>query len=71
MLFQLELYESQFNYIAIRNTDCPVTSVQTSIVGAVPAVVVAVVVVVVVAVEVVVVVVVEVVEVVAYGENIT
>ena len=45
MLFQLELYESQFNYIAIRNTDCPVTAIQTSIVGAVPVVVVVVVVV--------------------------
>ena len=59
MLFQLELYESQFNYIAIRNTDCPVTAIQTSgIVGAVPVVVVEVVVVVVFVV-------------VAYGENIT
>ena len=56
MLFQLELYESQFNDIAIRNTDYPVTAIQTSIQGAVPGVV-----------EVVVVVVEEVVK----GENIT
>ena len=26
MLFQLELYESQFNDVAIRNTDCPITA---------------------------------------------
>ena len=51
MLFQVELHESQFNNIAIRNTDCPVTAIQTSMEGAVPGVVVVVVIVTVVEVE--------------------